>query len=81
MGISLLLQTMQGRPFGRISFALAAAGVLLRDIQKALGEEDNGYEWSQRRLKYMLTNVVSKTVTCIEQPKWLLESGSQHILV
>ena len=78
-------QTMQGRPFGRVSFGyqcdsnnnwiineqeaprvrkafeLAADGQCYHDIQKALDEnETNGYKWSQKRLKYMLTNVVYK---------------------
>lgn len=77
--------TLEGRPFGRISFGyrnggdnrwvineeeaprvreafrLAGEGKSYKDIQKALDEmEKDGYRWNQKRLKYMLTNVVYK---------------------
>ena len=77
--------TLEGRPFGRVSFgyynagdnrwaisedeapkvrkafAMAAEGKTYTEIRKALnGMEKDGYKWSQKRLKYMLMNVVYK---------------------
>ena len=48
-------------PTVREAFRLAREGKCYKEIQKSLNRmEKNGYQWSQKRLKYMLTNVVYK---------------------
>lgn len=77
--------TLEGRPFGKVSFGyrnagenrweineeeavkvrtafqMAGQGQCYAEILKALDEmETDGYQWKQKRLKYMLTNPVYK---------------------
>lgn len=76
--------TLEGRPFGRVSFGyrnagdncweineeeapkvrtafrMASQGKCYMEILKALNEMETGYQWKQKRLKYMLINPVYK---------------------
>ena len=96
--------TLEGRPFGIISFGyrdagnhrweineeqaplvrkafqMACKGKSYSEIRKALSEMDGG-TWSQRRVKYMLTNVVYKgdyfshATVCIVPGKQVRNNG------